>query len=440
MISLIKIPQGVDLAQPYQVAKATSFKDAIDDWHVLDDAVYFKWQEFILQSGTGVEPKSNNWLDSTLQMSLEKTLCAEVESDLCSFPLSPWGLLTTLCCIIKQLVVKNQETRDALKEYLKTFDIRKLLLGENVSLACLCLKAVTTSLGSENLPTNVIHKILESFSKSATVSFNRMCMSQLSLRHGSISQKLFKDTSLHTQLVDVLNNLESVYFELVGGKLWAGVNATPQASLFKDALANGDDAMAMVLAAVKHMPADVKERTITSVKTLPWEEWVKLYATCHHCKEKGDIRPLLCPKYLVAIQSGEINPKHPCNFLDMHKKPLVCQLPGKIGYCKQPPQNIKDPKAKAFLSAFQILFQALFTNEEASNDENDEEDKDSLSTDECNVNDDDKDLHGFLSMAGFLNDWAVSSLMLTSAFFLSNPIRLPCHSSLPCSWMPLGYY
>jgi hypothetical protein len=31
MLSLLKIPQGVDLAQPYQVAKAVLLKDAIDD-------------------------------------------------------------------------------------------------------------------------------------------------------------------------------------------------------------------------------------------------------------------------------------------------------------------------------------------------------------------------------------------------------------------------
>jgi hypothetical protein len=48
MISLIKIPPGVDLAQSYQVAKATLFKDAINDWRVLDNAVYFNWQDFIL--------------------------------------------------------------------------------------------------------------------------------------------------------------------------------------------------------------------------------------------------------------------------------------------------------------------------------------------------------------------------------------------------------
>jgi hypothetical protein len=121
---------------------------------------------------------------------------------------------------------------------------------------------------------NVIRKLLEGFAKSATVFFNKVCTSKLALRCGSISQKLFKDTSFHTQLVDVLNDLESVYLDLVGGKLWAGVDATPQVSSFKAALANGDDANAVVFAAVKHMPADVKVHALAAVKTLHWEEWV----------------------------------------------------------------------------------------------------------------------------------------------------------------------
>ncbi len=112
----------------------------------------------------------------------------------------------------------------------------------------------------------------------------------------------------------------------------------------------------------------------------------------------------MCPKYLAAIQYGEINPKNPCNFHDMHKKPPIRQLSGKIGNCKQPSQNLKDPKAKAFLSAFQALFQALFLNEEASKDDNDEEDKDSPRSDNCDFNDDDNNLHGFLSMDGSLKD------------------------------------
>jgi hypothetical protein len=161
-----------------------------------------------------------------------------------------------------------------------------------VPLACLPLKAVAISLGSDNLPTNVIRKLIEGFATSAMIFFNEVCTSQLALHCGSIFQNLFKDTSLHTQLFDVLNDLESVYLDLMGGKLWAGVNATPQASSLKAALANGGDANAVMLAAVKHMPADIKVRALAAVKTLPWEEWVQLYATCHHCGEKGHIRPM----------------------------------------------------------------------------------------------------------------------------------------------------
>jgi hypothetical protein len=56
------------------------------------------------------------------------------------------------------------------------------------------------------------------------------------------------------------------------------------------------------------------------------------------------------------------------------------------------------------MSAFQALFQALFANEEASNNNNDEEDEDSPRLDNCDVNDDSNDLHGFLSMVGSLKD------------------------------------
>ena len=108
----------------------------------------------------------------------------------------------------------------------------------------------------------------------------------------------------------------------------------------------------------------------------------------------------MCPKYIAAIKSGEISPKNPCKFHEMRKKPPGCQLTGKPGYCQQPPQNFKDHKAKAFLSAFQTLFHALFANEEANVDDNDEENKDNTSADNCDVIDDDNDLHGFLTIVG----------------------------------------
>ncbi len=182
------------------------------------------------------------------------------------------------------------------------------------------------------------------------------------------------------------------------------VTPMPQTSLFKAALANGDDTHTMVFAAVKHMPADEKARALTAVKTLPWEEWVNVYATCHHCGEKGHIRPM-CPKYLAAIKSGKISPKNPRNFHDARKKPPGRPLPGKPGFRKQLPCDFKDPKAKAFLSAFQASFQALFAQDkEVSNDGDDDNDKGTTGADEFDVDDGDTDLHGFLTMVGSLKD------------------------------------
>jgi hypothetical protein len=65
------------------------------------------------------------------------------------------------------MAVKTQEAKDALKSYIKEFEISKFP-GENVPSACLQLKAVSKALGNEDLQSNVIHKVLEGFPKSST--------------------------------------------------------------------------------------------------------------------------------------------------------------------------------------------------------------------------------------------------------------------------------
>ncbi len=69
-----------------------------------------------------------------------------------------------LQCIIKCMVIRNQEVRDALETYIKTFDITNFP-GKNVPTACLFLKAVAHALGDKDLPTNAIRKVLEGFAK-----------------------------------------------------------------------------------------------------------------------------------------------------------------------------------------------------------------------------------------------------------------------------------
>ncbi len=140
-------------------------------------------------------------------------------------------------------------------------------------------------------------KVLEGFAKSSTKSFNEFCASQIALRCGSFYQTLMKNTSLQNQLNDFLNNLETFYLNLVGGKLLAGINSSPQGSAF--IAGSGYNYK------VEHAQA------MAAMKNMQWEEWVKFYAKSHHCGEKGHIHPD-CPKYLQQIKSGEIlhGPKH----------------------------------------------------------------------------------------------------------------------------------
>jgi hypothetical protein len=146
---------------------------------------------------------------------MEPTLSSEVNSDLQGIPLHQRGSMTTLHCIIKCMVVKNQEARNALETYIKTFDI-KVVPGENSLTACLHLKAVAQALRDMCLHTNTICKVLKGFAKSSTDAF---CVSQISWCHGSFHRKLMQSTSLQQQLHGVLNNLKATYLDLVGGKL-----------------------------------------------------------------------------------------------------------------------------------------------------------------------------------------------------------------------------
>jgi hypothetical protein len=216
MMSLLLIPQNVDLSKPTVVAKARHFKNAIDDWQSLDDKDYFEWQEFLLGYGSYEETTSDNWLNNILLLSMEKTLRAEVESDIVSIPKEQRGSISTLRCIIKRMVMKNQEAKDALKNYIRDFDITKFP-GENVPTTCLHLNAVARALDDSDLPSNTIRKVLKGFGKSSTKSFNDFCSSQIALRRGCFYANIMKGKSLQSQLSSLLNDIEATYLDLVAG-------------------------------------------------------------------------------------------------------------------------------------------------------------------------------------------------------------------------------
>jgi hypothetical protein len=124
---------------------------------------------------------------------------------------------------------------------------------------------------------------------------------------------------------------------------------------------------------------------------LPWDEWVKKYAKCPHCGEQGHICPN-CPIHLDKIKSGKIKRG------GMHPSP--CGLPKSCppGRPAQQHDFMKDPKAKAFFSAFQAL---------STTDEGEDNNNDALAEANNAAHDQDTgdiDLHGFLSMVGYLKE------------------------------------
>ena len=87
--------------------KTSRTKNAIEDWQQLKDKDYYDWQELILTYGAASELESNNWLEDTLLLSMDKNLCSEVASDMSGFLPIKRRAVTMLRCIIKRMVVKN---------------------------------------------------------------------------------------------------------------------------------------------------------------------------------------------------------------------------------------------------------------------------------------------------------------------------------------------
>ena len=137
------------------------------------------------------------------------------------------------------MVIKNQEARDAFEKYIKDFDITTFP-GKNVPTACLRLKAVARSLGNEDLPSNTIRKVLNGFAKSSTKSFHDFCSSQIALRRGGFYNDFVRGQTIHTQLCNLLLDIEATYLDLVGGSKWDGLVPTPSQSSFP-AISSSDD-------------------------------------------------------------------------------------------------------------------------------------------------------------------------------------------------------
>ncbi len=203
------------------------------------------------------------------------------------------------------------------------------------------------------------------------------------MQSNSMYRTLLTNSTLHNQLIETLNDLENKYPELIGGKKWAGVGHTGllQGSLFKISTEDPEQEM-------------LNARAYATLKRIPFEEWCKNYATCHHCGKKGHIRPD-CKLFKADIAAGKIKLRS-CQTRDNQARHRGVR---EENAGLKPPfrKNFsKDPKAKALVSAFAAFF--------AVNREEDDEDDVEPSKDEEEEDEPTKDQLAFLSMVGSLKE------------------------------------
>ena len=230
MSAIMKIPDSFDLLSGSSILAARHFHNIVIDHKTIDEDTCRKWQEWLYAYGLFEDVESNNWMMSILELSMSKTLRAAVLSDIESLPEIQRGAITTWYFLVKRVVLRNQEGKDLLVEYINSFDIRNYN-NQAVDEAVLFIKAVIRALDANDLPSNLVRKILTGMSHASNASFKELCVTTLALQSSSVYKKLYSHLSSVAELNMHLSDLEAKYSELTGGKTWDGTGF--EAATFK---------------------------------------------------------------------------------------------------------------------------------------------------------------------------------------------------------------
>jgi hypothetical protein len=104
--------------------------------------------------------------------------------------------------MVNRMVTKNEESRRNLEQWLQDFSITSFS-GENVTKACLCIKAVVDAIGHDKLPLDVVTRVLNGMAIASTDEFFQVCHTQIAMNN-SVLKTMIEVTSLHKQLVSIL--------------------------------------------------------------------------------------------------------------------------------------------------------------------------------------------------------------------------------------------
>ena len=282
------------------------FINAILDHDKLFPKQYARWQEFLRLWGNQEEITSDRWLEEMLMKSLDPSLLREVVSEFDKVEEDEKGSITLLRIIINRIVQSNQESRRAMEEYIKNFDIRRFP-GEDVTEACLRIKAIAQSIGTHQLPSDIIHRVLEGFAHASTPAFQNFCHTQESVISSSLVRNRMSPATLFQQLVEVLSDLETRYNDLRSGQRWHGYGHGTSA--VDSAFVSSTSTNCFDHSSDTNEDYSVYVTTVGRNRALPYDVWVR-DKTCHHCGEIGHVRPRCPHRDQPPIQRRDIRSKY----------------------------------------------------------------------------------------------------------------------------------
>ena len=280
------------------------FINSVLDHEQLSDDHYFDWQSIIRRFGDKQELISDAWFADKLWSSLDSELRDEVKADFDELPDINKGSISLLRLIINRMVQTNQESRRAMEDFIRTFDIQKFS-GENVTKACLRIKAVAQSLGPTKLPTDIVHRVLEGFARSSTPAFSNLCYHQESMISSSLVKTALRQDTLYRTLVSVLADLEIKYIELLSGQRWLGVGNNAPPSSHSTFLADSESG---TIDNDNEYNEYIALTARAGRNALPFHIWVK-DKICRNCNEIGHIQRD-CPRPRRSTQR-QSHTKHP---------------------------------------------------------------------------------------------------------------------------------
>ena len=284
MLTPYLIPETFDLDDP--TLTKGPFTNLIDDFHAVSDEKAQLWQKYLHKYAAFVELESAAWAVEVMEKSMTAELKALVFDDLQDLEPTASGAITMFKIATNHMVLRNQETIDALQEWIRTFDIRKIP-GENISVACTQCRAVIRALESFGLPANALRCLLDGFAHASNETFKQLCMTLSTMNRSVLMRNQFVDKSVKQKCFDVLKDLEATYIDLSTGHKWNGA---------------GDNGSAFL---TQYADETAEAHALAARNLIPFDEWVKT-AECRICKKKGHIAPK-CPDRDTTRGNGRQN-------------------------------------------------------------------------------------------------------------------------------------